>query len=385
MDKKIEDLINTPYLPKYRKECKYIWKTYVPKNGKGSNLEGELLRQLEKLRFEAQNNGNINWNKDLSSYCDNIKNTLGKMKLYTKNEKGDICLIMDYLKACGEDAQKFYEGKTSENKTYVGDDLYDIIADAIGYMEISKTKKTRILNPLAHIFLIFLAIFFLTTGMGGLIVSTRLDKYEDKGIYTFQAYGLEIEEVPHTFTGKIGRRQELKKDYYVLYKTKSKNYVYKNRVSSKWEADKDIDNKVSLEKRVLKADDDIIFLNKNINLKTYLANRRIKYLMILILSLIYLIVVFLWIYKKIRKNFTKISKKDLYILGWSIFVIIGILIIFLAYENIIALIIKTLSHIWEVRLDYLKFYSSDFRMTLSIFGFILLLLGLYLNKKSRAT
>lgn len=58
---KIEDIIAKVYNQKYFDECKYIWANYVPKSGQAQNLQGELLREIEKLRCEAQDNGNMNW------------------------------------------------------------------------------------------------------------------------------------------------------------------------------------------------------------------------------------------------------------------------------------------------------------------------------------
>lgn len=42
-------------------EARTIWKTKVPPSGQADTIEGELLRAVEKLRWEAQQNGNINW------------------------------------------------------------------------------------------------------------------------------------------------------------------------------------------------------------------------------------------------------------------------------------------------------------------------------------
>ena len=38
-----------------------IWQEMVPEQGQSEWLQGELLRQIEKLRNEALGNGNINW------------------------------------------------------------------------------------------------------------------------------------------------------------------------------------------------------------------------------------------------------------------------------------------------------------------------------------
>lgn len=38
-----------------------LWRTSVPRRGQAATVPGELLRAVEKLRDEAQRNGNLNW------------------------------------------------------------------------------------------------------------------------------------------------------------------------------------------------------------------------------------------------------------------------------------------------------------------------------------
>ncbi|MFS0907509.1 hypothetical protein AB3N02_31575 [Priestia aryabhattai] len=45
---------------RYFEEAKEIWVKYVPKSGQSGVVEGELIRAIEKLRCEAQDNGNAN-------------------------------------------------------------------------------------------------------------------------------------------------------------------------------------------------------------------------------------------------------------------------------------------------------------------------------------
>lgn len=56
-----EKLCTEKYDQQYFEECRIIWRNFVPKSGQADSLQGEMLRQIEKLRYEAQNNGNINW------------------------------------------------------------------------------------------------------------------------------------------------------------------------------------------------------------------------------------------------------------------------------------------------------------------------------------
>ena len=41
--------------------AKWIWQTLVPNQGQAALVQAEVLRAIEKLRWEAQSNSNINW------------------------------------------------------------------------------------------------------------------------------------------------------------------------------------------------------------------------------------------------------------------------------------------------------------------------------------
>lgn len=137
----IEKIIDKDYNYKYFDECKYIWKNYVPKSGQANNLQGELLREIEEIRCEAQDDGNINWDDDHSFFCDFISKKLLEQSIFSSIEKEEITLIMSYIKECGMYAQKFYCGIIPENEVdmdkiaYTNDNLYDIICDKIGQLQ----------------------------------------------------------------------------------------------------------------------------------------------------------------------------------------------------------------------------------------------------------
>lgn len=137
----LEQLKNEQYEQEYFEACKFIWKNYVPKSGQSTVLQGELLRELEKLRFEAQDNGNINWDSDFSYFCDFITETLCNQTIYTDDEKAKIKLILAYLQECGNYAARYNKGQISDKEldvekvAYVDDNLYDIVADAIGKLQ----------------------------------------------------------------------------------------------------------------------------------------------------------------------------------------------------------------------------------------------------------
>lgn len=144
---------------KYFEEAKYIWKNLVPKEGQANNVQGELLRQLEKLRYEAQNNGNINWDSNFEYFCDFITDTLKESKVLSKTKMEEVTQALNKIKSIGIRAYNFNTGKISEDElekkynfelAYCEDDLYDIVVDAIAvfylkYKEsIPYSKNTKI-------------------------------------------------------------------------------------------------------------------------------------------------------------------------------------------------------------------------------------------------
>ncbi|MGG3890703.1 hypothetical protein [Metabacillus fastidiosus] len=102
---------------KYFEEAKQIWKNHVPKNGQSDIVEGELIRTVERLRYEAQVNGNINWDEGFEMFCDYIWNSLNDDSTFDNKVleqiKVDINILLDY------------------DSPYLDDDLYDRITDHI--------------------------------------------------------------------------------------------------------------------------------------------------------------------------------------------------------------------------------------------------------------
>lgn len=134
------------YVRKYPKECSYIWKNYVPERGQADNLQGELLREIEKLRWEAQSNGNINWDEDFAYFCDFISNTLSEQSIFSEAEKEEAASIMNRLKSYGIYAKQANDGEIPYDDidmykiAYIEDDLYDIICDKIARLHMENRK-----------------------------------------------------------------------------------------------------------------------------------------------------------------------------------------------------------------------------------------------------
>ena len=123
--------------------CKNLWKTKVGKTGQADTLQGELLREVEKLRGEAMDNGNRNWDDNFAFFCDNIKQTLADSKLFDAKRLDNLSRLLDFVKECGEYAGSYAAGEISDDEVdparfaYVDDDLYDYICDAVAEFAIN--------------------------------------------------------------------------------------------------------------------------------------------------------------------------------------------------------------------------------------------------------
>lgn len=109
----IESILSEDYVLKNKNFLDDVWVKDVPKKGKAKLQGAELLRELEALRWSCQNS-NV-WKKEYDDYCDNIKETLLKEKLFTLEDRDRISIIMDEFKSLN----------------VYNDELYDVIADYI--------------------------------------------------------------------------------------------------------------------------------------------------------------------------------------------------------------------------------------------------------------
>lgn len=131
----LRDLIVVDYETIYNKECEFIKDHYIPKQGASEVLQGELLREIELIRKEAQENSNRSWDGDLSYFCENIQWKLCNLNIFTEEELIKIRLIMDYLKYTGEYAGNSGTDAMENSIAYTRDNLYNIIADMIGKLQ----------------------------------------------------------------------------------------------------------------------------------------------------------------------------------------------------------------------------------------------------------
>lgn len=102
---------------KYFEEAKNIWETFVPKSGQAKTVQGELLRAVEKLRDEAQRNGNANWDEGFGILLSYLQQRLTDSVLYSSESIQETNNILERL--------------SNFDYPYLEDDLYDNLADKI--------------------------------------------------------------------------------------------------------------------------------------------------------------------------------------------------------------------------------------------------------------
>jgi len=116
---------------------KHLWNNFVPAAGSSNCLQGELLRQYEKLRCEAERNGNINWCDDFAVFCDFISKNLTASDALSIQEKEQLNEDLLQIKNSGNYALKFNAGMIPDEELIVdmiaviNDELYDRIEKCI--------------------------------------------------------------------------------------------------------------------------------------------------------------------------------------------------------------------------------------------------------------
>jgi hypothetical protein len=86
-----------PDLVKYSDEPRSLWQTSVPRSGQAATVQGELLRAVEKLRDEAQRNGNLNWNHGHRALIAYLQDTLLGSALFDQAAVREIETDLDRL------------------------------------------------------------------------------------------------------------------------------------------------------------------------------------------------------------------------------------------------------------------------------------------------
>jgi len=101
----------------YFNEANKIWKSDVPDSGQSNTVQGELLRAVEKLRYEAQNNGNGNWDIGFEIFIDYLGAKLIDYRVFSVEQVNKINHVLARLKR--------------ENPPYLEDDYFDYLSDRV--------------------------------------------------------------------------------------------------------------------------------------------------------------------------------------------------------------------------------------------------------------
>jgi hypothetical protein len=112
-----------------REVADWIWDNLIPESGQAQWVQAEMLRAVERLRWEAQVNGNINWDDGFEMFIDYLADHLvGGLSDVDEETKRSISSDLERLRSFSavdelEDAED--EEEVVENLPYVEDDLYD--------------------------------------------------------------------------------------------------------------------------------------------------------------------------------------------------------------------------------------------------------------------
>jgi hypothetical protein len=104
--------------------ARWIWRHLVPKSGQSGTVQGELLRAVEKLRWEAQNNGNINWDEGFLMLVEFLRKTLNAEPSFGESELLSINADLDRIRHFTP-VDELEDVTDEANLPYVEDDLYD--------------------------------------------------------------------------------------------------------------------------------------------------------------------------------------------------------------------------------------------------------------------
>lgn len=102
----------------------WIWSNLVPKSGSASTLQGELLRAIERLRWEAQSNGNINWDESFVMFIDFLEEHLIRQSPLPLEAKDSIAQDLRRLREFLP-VEDLEDDSQVDQLPYIDDDLYD--------------------------------------------------------------------------------------------------------------------------------------------------------------------------------------------------------------------------------------------------------------------
>jgi hypothetical protein len=96
---------------------RWIWINLVPKSGQAGTIQGELLRAVERLSWEAQNNGNGNWDSGFEAFIVFLEANLSRDPALSEERQASIHNDLERL--------------GDFESPYLQDDLYDRLRESV--------------------------------------------------------------------------------------------------------------------------------------------------------------------------------------------------------------------------------------------------------------
>ena len=109
---------------------RWVWNHLVPKAGQSSSIQGELLRSIEGLRWEAQSNGNLNWDAGFERYILFLRSTILESGCLSSESAESFLSDLNRLSNFLPPGQ-LTDDSQIDQLPYVEDDLYDRICERI--------------------------------------------------------------------------------------------------------------------------------------------------------------------------------------------------------------------------------------------------------------
>ena len=111
--------------------ARWIWQNLIPRQGQAETLQGELLRVVERLRWEAQINGNVNWDDGFVRFLDFLGMHLIVEPGFSDERTRAIQADLERLRAFTGVRDDGDEAAFRADLPYVEEDLYDRLTDAV--------------------------------------------------------------------------------------------------------------------------------------------------------------------------------------------------------------------------------------------------------------
>lgn len=127
--------------------AQWIWRNLVPNSGQSCSLQGELLRAVEKLRWEAQGNGNINWDDAFEMLVDFLEHHLRGERRFRPEIRASIASDLERLRNFLPVRQLAHDSDAGK-LPYVEDDLYDrLVAHVVWFCRLNPRLIPHRLDP----------------------------------------------------------------------------------------------------------------------------------------------------------------------------------------------------------------------------------------------